>query len=77
MDEGMGEWGSANVGFDPAFVIPSERAVIPSERSESRDLHFGSALFTGRNADFPGCTGHGRICSMGAERSLLHTIEES
>jgi len=35
-----------------------------------------SALFTGRNADFPGCIGQSRICSVWAERSLLHAIKD-
>ena len=73
----MGEWGMGECECGRSHPERAEGAhVIPSERSESRDLHFGPALFNGRNADFPGCTGQSRICSVGADRSLRHTIKE-
>ena len=64
---GMGECGRSH----------PERAegarVIPSERSESRDLHLASALFNGRNAEFPRMHRTKPDRSVRLERSLLRT----
>ena len=50
----MGEWGMGECECGRSHPERAEGArVIPSERSDSRDLHLASALFNGRNAEFP------------------------
>ena len=62
-------------------AFPSERSprVVPSERSESRDLYCGRSIRVAsrrRERGSIGFYGHDRTCSVRAERSLRHSQED-